>query len=84
MREHNRALRDKYQNTFSPKYPHFWRKLLIGRQVMFELRLLEHCDVCQVSLEMRQLLINQHSFVYLSNISSSDIFCIWRPDQVSH
>ena len=84
MREHNRALCDECQNTFSPKYPHFWRKLSSGIQVMFELRrLIEHCDVCQVSLEIEQL-INQHSFVYLSNISSSYIFCIWRRDQVSH
>ena len=76
MREHNRVLPDQYQNMFSPKYPHFWRKLLIGRQVIFELRRrIEHCNVCQVSLEIRQL-INEHSFVYHSNISPSDIFCI--------
>ena len=54
MREHDRALRDEYQNTFFLKYPHFWRKLSIGRQVMFELRrLIEHHDACQVSLEIR-------------------------------
>ena len=84
MREHKRALRDEYQNTFSTKYPLFWRKLSIGRQVTFKLRrLIGHCDVRQVSLEIRQL-INQHSFVYLSNVLPTDIFCIWRRDQVSH
>ena len=54
MREHDRVLRDEYQNTFFLKYPHFWSKLSIGRQVMFELRrLIEHREVCQVSLEIR-------------------------------
>ena len=81
MREHNRARSDNYQNTFFTKHLHFWRKL--RKKVMFELRrLIEHRDVCQVSLEIRQL-INQQSFVYHSNISPSDIFCILRRE-VSH
>ena len=46
-------------------------------------RLIEHSDVCQVSLEIRQL-INKHSLVYLINILPSDIFCIWKGDQVSY
>ena len=50
MREHNRTLRDAYQNPFSLSiHPHFWRKLSFERQVMFELRRpwieLLHCDV---------------------------------------
>ena len=38
MRGHNRALKVMNIRTRFPlvKYPHFWRKLLIGRQVMFE------------------------------------------------
>ena len=73
-----------YQNKFSLKYLPSWGKLLIGRQVMFELRrLLEQGDLCQVLLELRQL-IDRHPFLYRSNISPADSFCIWRQDQVSH
>ena len=62
----------------------WWRKLSIGRQAMFQSkRLIEHCDVCQVSLESRQL-INQPSFVYRLNNSPSDIFCIWMRDKICH
>ena len=45
--------------------------------------LIEHSDVCQVSLKIRHL-INRHSLVYLINILPSDIFCIWKRHQVSH
>ena len=38
-------------------------------------QLIEHCKVCKVSLEISQLIYLQ-SFVYDSNISPSDIFCI--------
>ena len=38
-------------------------------------QLIEHCEVCKVSLEIRQLIYRQ-SFVYDSNISPSDISCI--------
>ena len=47
MCEHNTALLDENENTsVSPLYPHFWRKLSIGRQVVYELRrLIGHCDM---------------------------------------
>ena len=81
MRDHNRALRGEYQNKFSLKYLPSWGKLLVGRQVMFELRrLIEQGGLCQVFLELRQL-INRHPFYYRSNISLRDKFSIWRRDK---
>ena len=51
MCEYSRTLLDEYQNTFSPQCPHFWRKLSIWRQVMFELRrLIEYCDFYAIKL----------------------------------
>ena len=58
MRGHNKA---QQVMNIRPRFPLSVRKLSIGRQVMFRTkRLREHYDVCQVSLEIREL-INQHS-----------------------
>ena len=35
-------LSDEYENTFSPLYPHFWRKLSIGQGVFELRRITEH------------------------------------------
>ena len=45
-------------------------------------QLIEHCEVCKVSLEIRQLIYLQ-SFVYNSNISPSDIFCMEERSRLS-
>ena len=74
MRDHNRGLRGEYQNKFSLKYLPTWVKLLIGRQVIFELRrLIEQGGLCQVFLELRPL-IDRHPFLYRSNILPGDNF----------
>ena len=65
MRGHNRALQVMNVRTrFRPKVSAFLEKTFNWKTVMFESkRLTEHCDLCQVSLKIRQL-NNQHSFVY--------------------
>ena len=58
MREHNRTLLDVYENTFSTLYSHFWRKLSIGRQGVFELmRLIEHRDIYAIKFLKFHLII---------------------------
>ena len=62
MREHNRTLLAVYENTFSSLYPHFWRKLSIGRQGVFELRrLIEHCDIYAMKFMKFHLIIGFES-----------------------
>ena len=46
------------ENTFSPLYPHFWRKLSIGRQGLFELRrIIEHCGLYAIKFMKFHLII---------------------------
>ena len=74
MRDHNRALRDEYQKTFCPKQPHFWRKLFIRRQVLFELMLLSFpWNQTSIQSPLRRVSIQyfaQWCFLYLEGRSS--------------
>ena len=50
------------ENTFSALYPHFWSKLSIGRQGVFELRrIIEHCGHFAIKFVKFHLIIGFES-----------------------